>query len=346
MVHEMSDTTPSYADLRFEDSWIDDLRIRLPYSFNRIEEKKSRHSRHFVLSEPVFLTGGLAAERHNYWRRGNVYYMSGKLLDYHSMSEVTQAYSSLEAVQLVTGGFQTLHHIWPENPVALYNSMQMEKVWGFAQDNILDTERVVMTNVTMAVELCLKAIMTHANFRETNCFKFNEGHNLSKLYDSLPCRLQAEITEKSNAFAKGYVAFRTEVEADIQKIRASHLQQKADRDAIQQAKAEWNQIAKRIRESPYTAFVNDNDPGVDNKYLHEGWFKEAWDQIKLVEDLADISLYFRYAPEKDKDELPPDLIHWVLLLGRFLYEYLFPVPPPANQGPKFIGQAGRVTTSP
>ena len=343
MVHEMNDTTPSYADLRFEDSWIDDLRIRLPYSFNRIEEKKSRHSRHFVLSEPVFLTGGLAAERHNFWRRGNVYYMSGKLLDYHSMTEVNQAYRTLEAEQLVTGGFQTLHR-WPSNPFALYNSMQMEKVWGFAQDNILDRERVVMTNVTLAVELCLKAVMTHANFRETNCFKFNEGHNLSKLYDSLPSPLRAEISEKSHAFAKGYVAFRTEVEADIRKIWASRFQQKADPDAILQAKVEWNQIAKRIRESPYTAFVNDNDPGADDKYLHEGWFKEALAQTKLAEKPDDVSIYFRYAPEKDKDELPPDLIHWVLLLGRFLYEYLFPVPPPANQGPRFIGQAGRVTT--
>ena len=233
-----------------------------------------------------------------------------------------------------------MQHFLPNIPHVLYNSMQMEKVWGFAQDSILDRERVVMTNVTLAVELCLKAIVTHASYRETNCFKFNADHNLSKLYDSLPPPLRQEITAESNAFAKDYVAFRRQVEADIQKIWASRSRQQTTPNAIQQAKTEWNQIAKRIRESHYTAFVNSQDPGADDKYLHEGWFKEALDQIKLVEEPADISQYFRYAPQKDKDELPPDLIHWVLLLGRFLYEHLFPVPPSDNGGPVFIGGSG------
>ena len=337
MVHEMSDTTPSYTDLRIEDSWIDYVRTRLPYSFNRIEAKGSGRSKYFVVSEPALLTGVFAADRHNYWKRGNIYYMSGKLLDYHSMSEVNQAYRTLVATQLLTGGGHALQHTGLRNPRALYNSMQMEKVWGFAQDNILDRERVVMTNVTQAVELCLKAIATHASFRETRCFKFNSGHNLSKLYDNLPPPRREEITEKTNVFAKDYLAFRTEVEADIQRIWESRLQQYANPDAIQQATREWNQIAKRIRESPYTAFVNSQDPGASDKYLHEGWFKEALDQIKLVEEPADISQYFRYAPQEDKDELPPDLIHWVLLLGRFIYEHLFPVPPRDNHGPAFIG---------
>ena len=215
--------------------------------------------------------------------------------------------------------------------------MQMEKVWAFPQDNILDRERVVMTNVTLAVELCLKAITTHASFRETKCFKFNAGHNLRELYDSLPPSLREEITENSNTSAKDYMAFRTEVEADIQKIRTSLLQQQTDPNAIQQAEKEWNQIAKRIRESHYTAFVNSQDPGADDKYLREGWFNEALEQTKAFEGPADISQYFRYAPHEDKDDLPTDLIHWVLLLGRFLYEHLFPVPPPDNSGPVFTG---------
>ena len=333
----MTNTIPNYCELKKEDSWVDYLRTRLPYSFKRIEERDGGQSKHFVLSEPALETGPFAAEYHNYWRRGNVYYMSGKLLDYHSMSEVNQAYRSLEAVQLLSGGFQTSHHVWPNNPNTLYNSMQMEKVWAFPQGNILDRERVVMTNVTLAVELFLKAIMTHANFRETTCFKFNAGHNLRKLYDSLPFPLREEITENSNAFAKDYMAFRKEVEADIHNIRISLLQQQADPNAIQQAKIKWNQIAKRIRESHYTAFVNSQDPGADDKYLHEGWFNEALEQTKAVEGPADISQYFRYAPHQDKDDLPPDLIHWVLLLGRFLYEHLFPVPPPDNSGPVFIG---------
>ena len=271
----MTNTIPSYNELKKEDSWVDYLRTRLPYSFKRIEETGRGQSKHFVLSEPALLTEAFGPKYHNYWRRGNVYYMSGKLLDYHSMSEVNQAYRSQETVQLLSGGFQTSHRGWPSNPNALYNSMKVEKVWAFPQDNIRDRERVAMTNVTLAVELCLKAIMTHANFPEINCFKFNAGHNLCELYDILPCPLREEITENSNAFAKDYMAFRTEVEADIHKIRISCLQQQADPNAIQQAKIKWNQIAKRIRESHYTAFVNSNDPGANDQYLHEGWFNEA-----------------------------------------------------------------------
>ena len=327
----MSDTSPSYHDLSIQSSWIDYLRARLPYSFNHIEEKRNGRTRYYVLSDPVLLTGVFAAKRHNFWRRGNVYYMSGKLLDYHSMSEVNQAYRTLVATQLLTGGGQAWQHTGPLQPHAIYNSMQMEKVWGFAQDNILDRERVAMTNVTRAVELCLKAIATHASFRETKIFIFNSGHNLGELYDNLPTPLQEEITEESNVFANAYLTFRKEVEADIQRISESRLQQHAD--PSEQAIGEWNQIAKRIRESPYTAFVNSQDPGADDKYLHEGWFKEALDQIKSFDN----GQYFPYAPQKDKDELPPDLIHWVLLLGRFLYEHLFPVPPRDNPGPVFFG---------
>ena len=49
----MTNTTPSYGDLPVEDTWIEYLRTRLPYSFNCIEEKVSGRSRHFVLSEPI-----------------------------------------------------------------------------------------------------------------------------------------------------------------------------------------------------------------------------------------------------------------------------------------------------
>ena len=100
------------------------------------------------------------------------------------------------------------------------------------------------------------------------------------------------------------------------------------------SEAEWNELARRIKESTYTAFVNSNDPGVGNKYLHEGWLEEALNQVEFIEAPGDISQYFRYAPHKDKDELPTDLIHWILLLGRFMYEHLFPVPPTDTVGPK------------
>ena len=212
--------------------------------------------------------------------------------------------------------------------------MQMEKVWGFAQANHLDRERVMMTNVILAVELCLKAVSTHANFRQTGSFRFYAGHDVARLYAGLPDSLRNEIAAESEVFAKEYVAFRAHVEADIWRIfhrRTSsgdnHLNRK------ERAEAEWNRLAERIRASAYTAFVNSNDPGLGDKYLHQGWFEKALNQVKLIEEPHDISQYFRYAPREDKDELPTDLIHWVLLLGRFMYEHLFPVPPPDSETP-------------
>ena len=322
----MIDKSPNYYELRIEDSWIEYVRARLPYSFNHIEEKGSSQNRHFVLSDPVLLTGQLAADRHNFWRRGNVYYMSGKLLDYYPMSEVGWNYRIGEVTRLLSGP-NVARNIWPVSEFAFYNSMQIDKVWGFAQENHLDRERMMMTNVMLSIELCLKAIATHAVFWDSGCFKFSAGHDIVKLYGALPEALRVEVSEESDVFAREYVAFRTKVEADIKNIRSSHLSKpQASAEWIKQAEAEWNEMARRIRESNYTAFVNSNDPGVGDNYLHEGWFEEALYQVESMGEPGDISQYFRYAPREDKDELPTDLIHWILLLGRFLYEHLFPVP--------------------
>ena len=321
----MTDTTPNYCDLEIEDSWINYLRTRLPYSFMQISEEKPKGKpKHFQLSEPVLLTGTGAAERHNFWRRGNVFYMIGKLMDYYSMSQVTQQYRMQEVIQMLTQAPRARVG-WPTDAFTFYNSIQMEKVWGFVQDNHLDRERVTMTNVILSTELCLKAIMTHATFSETGCFEFSAGHDVVKLFEGLPDALRDDITTESNVFAKEYVAFRTQIEEEIKEISARRFSQ-----TEQEAQAQWDQIAERIRESPYTAFVNSNDPGATEKELHEDWFKEALNSIRMIEDPQDISQYFRYAPQKDKDDLPVELISWILLLGRFLYEHLFPVPSSGN----------------
>ena len=321
----MTDETPNYCDLDIEDSWINYLRTRLPYSFMQItEEKPARNPKYFQLSEPVLLTGMGAAERHNFWRRGNVYYMTGKIMDYYSMSQVAQQYRMQEVIQMLTQA-PIARFSWPMDARTFYNSMQMEKVWGFVQDNHLDRERVMMTNVILSAELCLKAIMTHATFKETGYFKFSGGHDVVKLFEDLPDTLRDGITTESNVFAKEYVAFRTQIEEEIKEISDRRFSQ-----TKQEVHAEWDQIAERIRESPYTAFVNSNDPGATQKELPEDWFEKALERISRIKEPNDISQYFRYAPQKDTDDLPVDLISWVLLLGRFLYEHLFPVPSSGN----------------
>ena len=57
--------------------------------------------------------------------------------------------------------------------------------------------------------------------------------------------------------------------------------------------------------------MNSNDPG---REIPEDWFEESPERIKMVKDANDISQNFRYAPVKDKDELPTDLTGNVPLL--------------------------------
>ena len=148
-----------------------------------------------------------------------------------------------------------------------------------------------------------QAVSTHATFRETGSFKFNTGHDVSKLYGALPESLREEITAESEVFARQYVSFRAKVEASIEQIFSQRLSKPlTNPDRKRLAEAEWNELAKSIRESNYTAFVNSNDPGSNNKYLREGWFEEALNQVKLIEEPGDITQYFRYAPHKDKDD--------------------------------------------
>lgn len=320
----MNEENPSYYDLEKEGSWVEYLRARLPYSFMGISpERPQPRVQIFKLSDPVLLTGMKGPERHNFWQRGNVYYMTGKLLDFYSMTRVSTGYRLSEILQLLT--YAPADKLgWPADAFTFYNSIQMEKVLGYLLPNHLDRERVMMNNLIMAIELCLKAVMTHANYSETGSFEFSQGHDVVKLLKQLPDSLQEEIAEESKVFANEYPMFRNQVEAEIRGIHARRPVRKPEIPSEQQAQQEWEKITDRIRESKYTAFVNNNDPG---REIPEDWFEESLERIKMIKDFNDLSQYFRYAPAKDKDELPTDLIADVLLLGRFLYEHLFPVPP-------------------
>ena len=93
----VNDTREVYSALEVERGWIDYLRTRLPYSFKRIESEGKKQGRHFVLSEPALLSeSDTAAKYHNFWRRGNVSYMAGRLLDFFPLSSIMQGYGTLE----------------------------------------------------------------------------------------------------------------------------------------------------------------------------------------------------------------------------------------------------------
>ena len=323
-VFDMSDENPNYDELEMQVSWVEYLRARLPYHFMEIStERTQAGDRQFRLSNPVLRKGISAPERHNFWERGNVYYMTGKLMDFYPMPQVTSEYR-LSEVRLLLDHASGIKLRWPTNALNFYNSIQAEKVLRFMMSNTLDRERVMMNNVTMAIELCLKAVMTHANHHQTGHFIFEEGHDVDELFEHLPDSLQQELARESKVFAGEYPAFRNQVEARIMEIYNRRPSGKLEFPNEQQAKEEWNQITDRVNQSAYTAFVASNDPG---DVIPEDWFEVALKRIKELKEFGGLSLYFRYAPMKDKDELLTDIIWRVLLLGRFLYEHLFPVPP-------------------
>ena len=119
---------PPYDELEIESDWIVYLRSRLPFSFQRIDSRGKGGLRYFVLSWPVLLEESpFGAKCHNYWRRGGVSYVSGRLLDLHSLSSIMQGYGMLEELRRIQGTTTSLFS-WPTNPHDFYDSMQVEKI--------------------------------------------------------------------------------------------------------------------------------------------------------------------------------------------------------------------------
>ena len=311
-------------------TYIDFLRVRLPYSFERIEPRRGRgffiwrrpSASGYVLSVPKLHEGTFSATHHNFWKRGHAFYIAGKLLDCHWLSSVLQSYRREVGLRLIEATNGT--HVMLFDSRSFYNSMQLQKLWDFTHDNVLDRERAMMANTMLSLELCLKAVMAHANHRETGSFSFSTGHDVARLYEALPGELQDEIAGESEVFARDYLAFRSQVEDDINGMRDKFPQGLEGVRPSQQLVADWEEIAARMNSIDYSAFVDTTDPGNE---LHEGWFQDALRKTKRARGFRDPLQYYRYAPAKGLDELPIEALHWGLLLGRFFFEHLFPLPP-------------------
>ena len=305
-----------YADLPSQDTWVEYLRTRLPYSFEEIQEVQDGRKRQYILSRPTLSTQP-CGEYHNFWQRGYVYYAVGRLIDLYQLPLYWREYRISHTDELrsrYSGQVDRLGK-FPSN---VFNALQLEKLWAFVSNDHLDRERAVMTNVIQAIELCLKAIKTHAEYRETRTFTFDEGHDLNTIFDSLPKMLKLEIRTASVTFAEHYANFRRTTEDKISQLQkrrmsSSNVLEPPDVGA-------WNNIADGINLTNYTAFVNANDPAsvgaVDCK--PEDWFDCA------MKDIGKLT-YHRYAPLRGRDEYPTRPIHLGLILGRFMYEHLFPV---------------------
>lgn len=297
---------PDYANLPIEDSWVGYLRTRLPYSFSQIRKEKER----YVLSGPHLPSW---AEFHNFWQRGYVHYAAGKLIDVSTLPRYWQACSNT-----LESNRRNRVLPWPEYPLYTtydaVNALYLEKLWKFAEYNHIDRERVTMTTICQAVEFCLKALQTHTGYWATGVFAFADGHDLKELYHSLPIDLREELHCESIDFANKYRDTRKAIDQALSRF----LIPIASSDV-----GAWKKLKECVEESRYTSFVNVNDPpSVESlRCTPQNWLDMAIGSIGGI-------TYHRYSPFQGKDEYPTMQIHRGLMLGRFLYEHLFPVPTP------------------
>ena len=305
----MPEIVQRYVDLPGEDGWIEYLRLRLPYSFRKIGKKEGTKPIQYILSEPQLSTG--LAEYHNFWRRGYVYYAVGKLIDVYHLPEYWKEYRSLHTDEIRLGLSGRLGPL-VRSPDRVFNALQLEKLWKFVSEDPLDRERAVMTNLAQAIEFCLKSVKTHAEYRETATFTFNEGHDLKAIYDSLPDTLQVEMRRASVIFADDYAEHRKVMEGKVAQL----MKQRRSTPDLEA----WKSIVDEVDGTTYTVFVNENDPSSVGAVAckPEEWFDCALENIGR-------STYHRYSPLEGRDPYPAEPIHLGLLLGRFIYEHLFPV---------------------
>ena len=96
-----------------------------------------------------------------------------------------------------------------------------------------------------------------------------------------------------------------------------------DPTSWESVRLQWVQLLEQMDGSPYTVYSNIPDVAVDPSVANS-WFTNALTHLRSIEGM-DRGTYFRYAPFHDVDKLPTEVCGHVLALGRFLYEYLFPV---------------------
>ena len=294
----MSNVSVLYPDVDETEGWIDFLTTALPFSFGQISKRDGM----YVLGEPLLAAGPLAAKHINYWTRGSIFYTTGKLLDHYPIDRYWQGHRMETALSL---RFQQTTALLTFDPVVFFNSMQLEKMWQRAQDNHLDRERAIMTHVIHGVELCLKALATHASYRANGVFQFPAGHDIAKLYNALPYSLQEELIAASETFVESYAAYTHELEEKIEEVREICKQNPPTVSGITQFKVRLEWLAEWVDRNSYTMLLGSNDPGSSVKYLHSGWLTEAINQLKEIAGMGDVSSYFRYSSEKKYDDFHP-----------------------------------------
>ena len=309
-------TTEDYLQLpnSCDIPWIHWLRPRLRYSFRYCAEKR----REYTLSEPFI--DSVFGEHHNLYLKGRGFYAAGRILDRNILGKLMKEYHRTSAYDqlgsIIRSSEQGNMHHWRKNHAAI----EISKLCDALTSGFVDKDRFSTSNIYLGVEMCLKAVCTHANFREHGTWKFPKTHDMMQLWNRLPQGLQNDIVQASVDFKREYSAYRDTV-CDILKSAARQATGTISMtdDRKNNAYVQHDQkLAHACSEKPYSLFFNDNDQ-LNVEDLSDGWLLES---MSAIRDLN----YHRYGEDgiSTYDPLPTGIVNLTHWLGKLFYEHLFP----------------------
>lgn len=294
-----------------QESWINYLRENIQISFKRMRKEREW----FILEDPIRdaivedggrYLGNKLSITHNLWRRGASFYGLARIGDRSDFPSVLSSYTSSAA------WLASLHEDELMNTMNKRNIQyitEIKKVYKILMSNYIDFDRATTTTMTTAIELCLKSICAHVNFKINGEAKFPATHSIKDLHHELPDAFRREFISESVLYKKQY--------AEYVKVLRGIMDNSGKKKAPLARAEEMRQMADYQKKINYTLFTG-NDPA-EVQRLPDGWIEKA---IRNIEEIG----YHRYGQQDGTKQYPIAQVNDIILVGKFLYEHLLPVP--------------------
>lgn len=302
--------------------WLPYTRKHINTSYGKVREV-TRKRGEFLRPIPLSTAprGGMFGSRWvNFYELGTTFYSAAKLLDDYGLIGFMEAqrhvYANTNQIAFSLMG-NPPYMPGMSNAHLLISSVQNERLLNIFNQDRLNAERFVTTNLRHAIELCLKALAATANRRIGKGRTFLRGHKLDIIYNDLPKGLREEIGIELPKFASAYAQHVNDITKASKTLRQSSPQAKALLDVWDEKTRALNQVITDLNAGGYI---------VPSSNL-EGWDPSAGTE-QLIRALKDGPSFdeHRYGPEIGPDEYSTQWVANALITGQFFYEHLFPVP--------------------